>query len=334
MFTHFIGVDISKETLDFQVLQNNQSVLYSQVANDQSSIRRFFKQLKQVKGLNFSSTVFCMEHTGIYNQHLLNQLWQQQAQVWLENSRQIKQSLGIQRGKNDRIDALRIAQYAYRFRDQVKLWKPRREVIETLRYLLTMRARLIRSKNQLTVPLKEAKAFMPKYLIKLEQQCFRRTIKSIQADLKKIDEQITALIKSDPQLNHLFTLVKSVDGVGDVVAAHVIVSTNEFKDFTDPRKYACHTGVVPFEHSSGSTVRKKDRVSHLANKTLKTLFHLAAMSAVQIKGELQQYFKRKVAEGKNKMSVINAVRNKLISRIFAVVKRNSLYEKRILSSFV
>jgi transposase len=334
MFTHFIGVDISKDTLDFQVLHHNQTVLYTQQPNRPGSIKQLFKQLKQLPDFDWQRVVFCMEHTGIYCQHLLNQLWQNQAHVWLESSRQIKQSLGLQRGKSDRVDAMRIAQYAYRFRDQVKLWKPRREVIETLRYLLTMRARLIRSKSQLTVPLKEAKAFMPKNLVKLEQQCFRRTIKSMQADLKKIDEQITSVIKNDEQLGHLFQVVKSVDGVGDVVAAHVIVTTNEFKDFTDARKYACHTGVVPFEHSSGSSVRKKDRVSHLANKTLKTLFHLAAMSAIQIKGELQQYFKRKVAEGKNKMSVINAVRNKLISRIFAVVKRNEPYQKRISPTLV
>lgn len=334
MFTHFIGVDISKDTLDFQVFHCNQSVLYVQVGNQVSSIKQFFKQLRQLKDFEWNHTLFCMEHTGIYNQHLLNQLWQQKAHVWVESSRQIKQSLGMQRGKTDRIDALRIAQYAYRFRDRIKLWKPQRETIQTLRYLLTMRSRLIRSKNQLTVPLKEAKTFVSRHLVKLEQQCFHHTINSMMQDLKKIDQQIMAVIKGDDQLSHLFTLIKSVDGVGPIVAAHVIVTTNEFKDFTDPRKYACHAGVVPFEHSSGSSIRKKHRVSHIANKTLKTLFHLAAMSAIQIKGELQQYFKRKVEEGKNKMSIVNAIRNKLIARIFAVVKRNQPYRKNICPAFV
>jgi hypothetical protein len=62
-------------------------------------------------------------------------------------------------------------------------------------------------------------------------------------------------------------------------------------------------------HSSGSSIRGKTRVDHHARKSLKTLLHLAAMSALQVKGELQDYYQRKVNEGKNKMLVINALRN-------------------------
>ena len=54
---------------------------------------------------------------------------------------------------------------------------------------------------------------------------------------------------------------------------------------------------------------------------------MAALSAIRMKGELQIYYKRKVAEGKNKMAVINAVRAKLIARMFAIVKRNQSYQK-------
>ena len=53
------------------------------------------------------------------------------------------------------------------------------------------------------------------------------------------------------------------------------------------------------------------------------------MSALQVKGELQDYYQRKVKEGKNKMLVINALRNKLIHRVYAVVKRGKKYEKII-----
>jgi transposase len=94
--------------------------------------------------------------------------------------------------------------------------------------------------------------------------------------------------------------------------------------------------VAPFEHSSGSSVRAgppggRSRVSQHARKRppggpVKFLFHLAAMSAVRVKGELQVYYQRKVAEGKNKMSVLNAVRNKIIHRICAVVRRGEKYD--------
>ena len=60
---------------------------------------------------------------------------------------------------------------------------------------------------------------------------------------------------------------------------------------------------------------------------LKKLLHLAALSAIQCSEELKTFYNRKTQEGKNKMSVINAVRNKLISRVFACIKDKRMYQK-------
>ena len=65
----------------------------------------------------------------------------------------------------------------------------------------------------------------------------------------------------------------------------------------------------------------------MANKNIKTLLHMAALSSVRMQGDIQDYYKRKVSEGKNKMSVLNAIRNKLVLRIFACVNQNREYEK-------
>jgi len=81
-------------------------------------------------------------------------------------------------------------------------------------------------------------------------------------------------------------------------------------------------------------VRGKTRVNHQARKSLKTLLHMAAMSALQVKGELQDYYQRKVAQGKNKMLVINALRNKLIHRVYAVIKRGKKYNKKYMLTLV
>src|SRR5690606_36505633 len=90
----------------------------------------------------------------------------------------------------------------------------------------------------------------------------------------------------------------------------------------------CQAGVAPFEHSSGKSIRGKTRVSHMADKSIKTLFHLAAMAVLNRKSsELKDYYERKIAAGKNKMSVLNAIRNKIIQRIFAVVQRGAPYQK-------
>ena len=110
-FTHFIGVDVSKLTLDVTLVCDGNVIWYLQTTNDRPGILQIFKQLETEQGE--SSTLFCMEHTGIYNEPLLAVLTEKKVAIWLESSLHIKRSSGLQRGKNDKIDSARIAQYAY-----------------------------------------------------------------------------------------------------------------------------------------------------------------------------------------------------------------------------
>ena len=112
----------------------------------------------------------------------------------------------------------------------------------------------------------------------------------------------------------------------------MIAKTEGFTAINDPRKMACYCGVVPFDHQSGTSIRHRPRVSVFADKTMKSLLHLAAMSAIRLNNDLGKYYKRKVEQGKNKMSVINAVRNKIIHRIFAVIKNQTMYKNDLVLS--
>ncbi len=115
-------------------------------------------------------------------------------------------------------------------------------------------------------------------------------------------------------------------------AREIIVTTKEFKTFTDPKKYACYAGVVPFPYRSGSSIRGRNKVSHVANKTVKTLLHMSALSAIKNCQEMKTYYDRKIEEGKHIMSVLNAVRNKLVLRVFSVVRNNREYDKNYIYS--
>ena len=160
----------------------------------------------------------------------------------------------------------------------------------------------------------------------LAKNC-QASLKAINADLENAEKQINMLIQGDDRLRELFGWITSVPGVGHAIAAEVLVATNEFKAINDPKKLACHAGVAPFEYRSGTSVRSKTRVSQHARLRLKSLFHLGAMSSIRTKGELQVYYQRKVAEGKNKMLVLNSVRNKLVHRVCSVVHRGQKYDK-------
>jgi transposase len=333
-YYYFIGIDIAKDTLEFCLLKDSKTLLQSSTQNSVKGIQAFMKEMKCIPGLNVSNVLFCMEHTGIYNNHLLKYLIDKQCHIWLERGAQIKYSLGLQRGKNDKIDAERIAIYAYKNRESVRLWTPPREVIVQLRSLTSLRNRLLKCLYLLKVPLKEIKLFsLKKDQARLSALC-KSSIAALDKDLERVNKQILEIIMQDPELNRLFNIITSVDGVGVVTAAEIIITTNEFKNITEAKKFACYSGVAPFEHSSGSSVRGKTRVSHMANKTIKQLLHLCAMTVIQKPGEIQDYYLRKVKEGKNKMLIINAIRNKLILRIFSCVKNDRLYQKNFKISLV
>ena len=325
-FTYFIGTDVSKNELDFAVMRGKVFLFHKEIANTETAIILFIKELVKLPGFDLASAIFCMEHTGIYNNHLLACLHNKKANIWLESALQIKRSSGNIRGKNDKVDAIRIADYAYTKRDKVRLWVPRREIIQQLANLAATRVRLIEAKKILKTPLQEQDSFTAKKIIRHSTYVCSHTLKAIDADLDRAEKAINNLIAKDPELKRLFNLVTSVNGIGKVTATQILITTNEFKDISNPKQYACYAGVAPFIEESG-IFKGKGRVSHQANKKVKTLLHMAAIVAIQYNQDIKQYYDRKVNEQKkNKMSVINAVRNKLILRIFACVNHNSPYQ--------
>jgi transposase len=327
--THFIGVDVSKRTLDFALLdQSGSTRMQIKISNDEKSISTFFDQLrKDDSTFSFDSTIICLEHTGIYANILLNYLVLGSANICLEAALQIQRSQGMQRGKNDKVDALRIAQYCFKNQQGLRFWAPTRPQLQKLKALLSMRDRLIRARNQLEVPLKEGRGFTDPSIQKMLVATNRGAIKAIKKSIETVDYKIDRLIHEDLLLKKQFDLITSVNGIGPIIAANMMVTTNEFKTITEAKKFACYSGVAPFEHTSGSSVRGKTKVSKLANMTMKKLLSMGAVSAIQHSGELKAYYERKVAAGKKPMSVINAVRNKLISRVFACIRDQRHYEK-------
>ena len=326
-YVYYIGIDVSKKTLDFTVLQGKCQLFHLQTSNCPEGIKDIMKQLKNQQGFKLEYSVFCLEHTGIYNQQLLDFLFKKKANICLELAVNIKGSSGLQRGKNDKIDSLRIAQYAYKNREDLKLWQPKREVVRQLGHLSGVRRRLINAKKQLTLAVKESEGF-DKVAARQMQKLCKSSIDRLEKDIEKTEKAIDEVIASDKSLNRLFKIVTSVEGIGKITATEIIVTSNEFKNISCPKKFACYAGVVPFEHKSGTSIKGKPRISNKANKSVKTLLHMSALTAICYNEDLKKYYERKVKENKNKMLIINAVRNKLLQRIYACVRENRLYQKK------
>jgi transposase len=324
---HFVGIDVSRDTLDLSVVVNGISLQHYCITNRSIEIGSTINKIMKSLEATVDDTIFCMEHTGIYNLPMVKWLQDHQGKIWMESGVHIRKTLGLVRGKNDKVDSIRIAMYAYINRHQIKLWKAPRKLIERIAALLSQRLRLNKAKKQLNTANQEQRLFMDKDIMRNLNRYTQKTVVVINKQIEAIENEILGLINEDEKLNHMYQIITSVHGVGFVTATYILVTTNEFININNPKKYACYSGVVPFEHSSGSSVRGKTRVSQMANKNIKTLLHLAALSTIRKQGELQEYYYRRVAEGKNKMSVLNAIRNKLILRVFACVNQNREYEK-------
>ena len=330
---HFIGIDVSKETLDLSVMIDGKHHHHYRIKNNTAEIKSTIKKAMKNFRCTMDDTIFCMEHTGMYNLPLVKWLQGVQGKIWLESGVHIRRTLGLVRGKNDSVDSARIAMYAYTNRHRIRLWKAPRFVIENIAALLSQRSRLIKAKKQLNTANHEQGKFLEKEIMKSLNKYTLKTIVVIDKQILAIEKEILGLIIEDERLNHMYQIITSVNGIGFVTASYILVTTNEFISINNPKKYACYSGVVPFEHTSGTSIKGKNRISHMANKNIKTLLHMGALAAIKKPGDIQDYYLRKVAEGKNKMSVLNAVRNKLVLRIFACVNQNREYENNYCYKF-
>jgi transposase len=239
----------------------------------------------------------------------------------------IKKSTGFERGSNDKTSAVKIAGYAFRYQDRKLLWNPLDSTIERIKNLITQRDRIITAITQLSVPIKELHECGCSQEAKEMEKLQRKPLKALQKSKRDIEQLIIKMVKQDEKMDKKTRQVQSVKGIGPVTAVTLLVYTKGFTSFDNAKQLACYSGVVPFSKTSGSSIRYKPMVSPHANKKIKKLLHLCALSAIKNDKEIKAYYERKVAEGKNKMCVINAVRNKLIHRVFAVIRDDRFFEE-------
>lgn len=323
----FIGIDISKKWIDVCLSLNGKTsqMSHRQFVNKKSGFKKmllFIRKFTSKHQIN-GRWLFCMEHTGVYALPLCSFLEKESLAYVLQSALEIKRSLGLRRGKSDQADAAHIARYAFLHQEELCLSRLPSDNLLKIKNLLSLRSRLVKANKGLKVAAKELAAF---------SSCSSSVKQTTQVVCNKLDQQIKVteqkiqrIIEESEVLNDLFNLVVSVKGIGLIIGAHLLVYTNGFTAFENARQFACYIGIAPFGYSSGVSIKKPDRVSHLANKKLKTLISNGAVSAIRSDQQIKAYYQRKIEEKKNKFLVQNNVKNKLIQRVFAVVKRGTPY---------
>lgn len=279
---HYVGIDVSHRHLDFALLNDEgHPIRTARIANGRRAIAIWIAQLKKKDRVVLDNSLFCLEPTGHYSQLLLEMLVEHQAPTWLAHPMHIKQSLGDQRGKSDPLDALRIAQYAHRFRDKARKFTTDHLKMTKLKQLLMKRQQMVEASTKLKAQISHVNKNMHKELRAAFTRFDKSQLRKLQTLIEKVDHMVQVEIEADPEVHERYELICSIPGIGRVLATNLLALTDDFTRFSSPRALACHCGVAPFEHSSGSSIRGKTRTSPKANTWLKSLLHMSAMVAVR-----------------------------------------------------
>ncbi len=331
-YVFFIGIDMSKAWFDASLTIDGQieTMAHRRFDNTKAGFELFLKWIRahfNKRKLN-PSFLFCMEHTGVYTLPLCHFLQKKHLHFVLVPGLQINLSLGIRRGKDDESDSKDIAQFAFEKHNKLTISTLQTDELMCLRNLLAYRARLVKYKNGLLVAAKELKDFVPAAQSAAVVKNTEQMVKNMNKRIVWVEKQMEQTIFSNDYLADLYRLVLSVKSVGPIIATTLLVYTNAFTAFDNARKFACYCSIAPFDVESGSSVKKPTKVHPLGYRKIKALLTNAAQSAVNHDKELRAYFLRKVAEGKHEGSVLNAVKFKIIARVFAVVKRKTPWVER------
>jgi transposase len=319
---YFIGIDVSKATLDIFIHNANQ---YFKIKNSPEDFSLLLETCCNHLQCKVDELFFCFEDTGRYSRYLAVFLNDSKILFTMAPSMDIKKSMGLKRGKSDRLDAKAIALYAWQKRDEIRPTQLNTGMVSQLRQLLSLRDKLIRHRTSYKNAIKDLQDAFFEGETEFIKESQTRMIETLNAEITAVDKQIESVISSSEYWQRNYTLAQSVRGVGPVLAKYLIIYSDNFTRINNSKSFACYAGIAPFEYSSGTSIKGRTRVHPYANKQLKSLLNMAAMSAIQLKGEYKTYFERRTLEGKNKMSTLNIIRNKLVSRVFAVVKRQSAY---------
>jgi len=315
-----LGVDVSKNTLDISCSELNEHV---KIKNGTEGFTVFLKWCKHFK-IDLKQSFLVMEFTGGYEYKLI-QFCESRGILYTRiPGLAIKNSLGITRGKNDKVDSSRIAQYGEEKHKSLTPSRPLNPAIVSLKELLSFRKRLVRENAGYQATIKERIHMYggnkKDIIVKKLEQKLKGNIKNIAA----IEAEMLNIVAQDEKISINYRLITSIKGIGKINGLMTIAFTENFTSFTNPRSYAVYVGVVPFDHSSGISIKGRKRVSHIANKELKQELNQAARSAMEWDKEMRSYGEEKLKTKCYKI-VLNNIKFKLILRMFAVVKREEIY---------
>jgi len=317
---HFVGVDISKDKFDVW----DSDAGHRSFSNDSKGFRQFARQLP--------SNGFCvMEATGSYYQQLAMYLYEHGVELAVVNPVTIKRfiQMKLEQNKTDKSDARMIALYGQE-QPGLSPWIPAPEYITQCKQL----------QRVIVIYLKQNTS-LKNHIQSLESRGVKSgvLIRSLKRQLKQVRQEIALLEAEMQSLIHqydadLFVNLSSIPGIGKKTAAFLIILTNGFRDFDNYRQVSSFCGLSPTEHSSGTSIKGRSRISKRGNPYIRNQLFMCSFTASQCNPQCRSLYQRLVNKGKSKKLALIAVCNKLIKQAFSIAQSGIPYDPAYRSSIV
>jgi transposase len=316
-----IGIDVSKKTID--VYRYNAD-LHKQFSNDSSGFKKMLVWVKASKNEN-EEFLFCFEHTGWYCIQLSYYLCENGLRYCCVNPMEIKRSMGLKRGKSDQADSKEIARYAWLRREELECSVPPSKNLIELQRMMSLREQLVKHSTSLKCLDKGMQVLVEKGQGDIALEIVEETLLMLGAQIVAIEKAMNQLVKQDESMYLHYKLSRSVKGVGMVLALQMLLHTHNYTRFASWRQFSSYCGLVPFPYQSGTSIHGRMKIHPISDRKMKSLLSMSAISAIQHDKQLKLYYHKRVEEGKPKMVVLNIIRNKIVSRIFATINRGTPY---------
>ena len=321
---YYVGIDIAADNFVASIYQSPEKPVITKEGfeNTFAGFNSFVSWL-DTQSISPGNSIICMEATGVYGEGIAHFLVSQGYKVSVEPPLKVKRAFDPVGHKTDPVDSRQIAEYAYRYNDELRFWQPKEEIIEKIRHLLTAREQFTKQSTALQNSLGAYKRHVVQ--VALITDAHAHILKELKKQIAEIDEELEQLIRKNPGISNMKNQLMSLPGYGLLLSSSLIAMTGAFREITSYKTLAAFIGICPYQHQSGSSVYRPPHIRPFGPSYARKLLMLAARSVVTHNADFKKYYLRKLAEGKAKKLVLNNVANKLIKIACAMIKNNSRY---------
>lgn len=267
------GIDIAADTFVVSIISKPGAALHgpNEFENNLDGFDELVAWFKQ-NNIKPKDIIICMEATGVYGERLCYFLHNLKYRLAVEQPKKVKRAFKIDSHKTDPLDSLQIAEYAFRYFDKLNLWKPREEIVEKIKALITTRELLVAHKTAVSNSLHSLKRKAVRSTTAI--RIMKKEKKAIANDIKTLEKEMDNLTYVEPYVRQTVNNLKTLCGVQDLMALNMLVITNGYETEKSYKQISSYLKIAPLMHTSGTSVFKKPKKLNMGHQSCANYFIL------------------------------------------------------------